>query len=50
MAKAKRKDKSRVVLRVGEQQRKDGSYSYSWMDRDKKGEDMYMRGILKTLE
>ncbi|MDD3416972.1 MAG: tyrosine-type recombinase/integrase [Lachnospiraceae bacterium] len=45
MAKAKRKDKSRVVLRVGEQQRKDGSYSYSWMDRDKKRRYVYARNL-----
>ena len=36
MAKAKRKDKSRVVLRTGEIQRKDGTYQYSWTDKNKK--------------
>ena len=36
MAKEKRKDKSRVVLRVGEIQRNDGTYQYSWMDADHK--------------
>ena len=36
MAKTKRKDKLRIVLRVGELQRKDGTYQYSWIDKDKK--------------
>ena len=30
MAKTKRRDKSRVVLRTGESQRADGTYHYSW--------------------
>ena len=29
---AKRKDKSRVVLKTGEVQRKDGTYQFSWQD------------------
>ncbi|TDP45160.1 tyrosine-type recombinase/integrase [Aminicella lysinilytica] len=45
MAKAKRKDKSRVVLRTGEQQRKDGTYSYSWMDKNKKRRYVYARSL-----
>ena len=28
----KRKDKSRVVLKTGEVQRKDGTYQFSWQD------------------
>lgn len=32
MAKRRRKDKSRVVLRIGELQRKDGTYQYSRTD------------------
>ena len=31
----KRKDKSRVVLKTGEVQRKNGTYQYSWMDEKK---------------
>ncbi len=45
MAKAKRRDKSRVVLRTGEQQRKDGSYSYSWMDKNRKRRYVYARNL-----
>ena len=33
MAKAKRRDKSRVVLRTGESQRADGTYHYCWTGR-----------------
>lgn len=43
MAKAKRKDKSRVVLRTGEIQRKDGTYQYSWTDKIRNAV-MYMQG------
>ena len=32
MARPKRKDKTRTVLRTGELQRSDGSYQYSWTD------------------
>ena len=45
MAKEKRKDKSRVVLKTGELQRKDGSYSYSWMDKDKKRRYVYAQNL-----
>ena len=45
MASTKRKDKSRVVLRTGEQQRKDGTYSYSWMDKNKKRRYVYARNL-----
>lgn len=37
MAKAKRRDKSRVVLRTGESQRADGTYHYCWTDANRKG-------------
>ena len=45
MAKAKRKDKSRVVLRTGEIQRKDGTYQYSWTDKNKKRRYVYARTL-----
>ena len=32
----KRKDKSRVVLKTGEVQRKDGTYQFSWQDSQMK--------------
>ena len=32
----KRKDKSRVVLKTGEVQRKDGTYQFSWQPDEKK--------------
>ena len=44
-AKAKRKDKSRVVLRTGEIQRKDGTYQYSWTDKNKKRRYVYARTL-----
>lgn len=46
MSTAKRKDKSRVVLRSGEVQRTNGSYQYSWMDSSAKRRYVYA----KTLE
>lgn len=46
MAKAKRKDKSRVVLRKGEIQRNNGTYHYSWTDSNMKRRFVYA----KTLE
>ena len=45
MAKTKRKDKSRVVLRTGEIQRKDGTYQYSWTDKNKKRRYVYARTL-----
>ena len=45
MAKEKRRDKSRIVLRTGEQQRKDGTYSYSWVDQNKKRRYVYARKL-----
>ncbi len=45
MAKEKRKDKSRVVLKTGEGQRENGSYYFRWTDR--KGDRHYV--YAKTL-
>ena len=46
MARPKRKDKTRAVLRTGELQRSDGSYQYSWTDENHKRRYVYS----KTLE
>lgn len=46
MAAAKRKDKSRVVLRKGELQRENGTYHYCWTDENGKRHFVYA----KTLE
>lgn len=46
MAQPKRKDKARVVLRIGEVQRANGTYHYSWTDS--KGKRHYI--YAKTLE
>ena len=45
MAKEKRKDKARVVLRTGELQRKDGTYQYSWMDANRKRRYVYAKHL-----
>ena len=45
MAKEKRKDKSRVVLRVEELQRNDGTYQHSWMDANHKRRYVYARSL-----
>ena len=45
MASTRRKDKSRVVLRVGELQRKDGTYQYSWIDKNKKRRYVYSKSL-----
>ncbi len=42
MAKTKRRDKSRVVLRTGESQRADGTYHYSWTDANRKRRYVYV--------
>ena len=42
----KRKDKDRIVLKVGESQRKNGSYQYRWSDRTGRRHYVYA----KTLE
>ncbi len=44
MAKAKRRDKSRVVLRTGESQRADGTYHYCWTDANRKRRYVYGKG------
>ena len=41
MAKTKRRDKSRVVLRTGESQRADGTYHYCWTDANRKRRYVY---------
>lgn len=46
MAKQKRKDSSKVVLRTGEVQRANGTYQYSWTDLNRKRNFVYA----KTLE
>ena len=45
MAKEKRKDKTRVILRTGELQRTDGSYQFTWMDENKKRRYVYSRNL-----
>lgn len=51
MARPKRKDKTRTVLRTGELQRSDGSYQYSWTDENHKRKLMIRKGaILRTHE
>ncbi|WP_455391273.1 tyrosine-type recombinase/integrase [Frisingicoccus sp.] len=45
MAKEKRRDKARVVLRTGEIQRKNGTYMYSWTDRNKKRRTVYAKTL-----
>ena len=37
----KRKDKSRVVLKKGESQRKDGTYDYRWTSKNGKRHSIY---------
>ena len=41
----KRRDKSRVVLRTGEVQRKDGTYQYSWQDGQLKRRFVYAKTL-----
>ena len=43
MARPKRKDKTRTVLRTGELQRSDGSYQYSWTDENHKRRYVYSK-------
>lgn len=45
MANVKRKDKTRVVLRTGELQRKDGRYQFSWMDGNHKRQFIYAKSL-----
>ena len=48
MARPKRKDKTRTVLRTGELQRSDGSYQYSWTDENHKRRYVYSKTLLNT--
>ena len=45
MAKEKRRDKSRAVLKTGESQRADGTYHYSWTDSNRKRRYVYARTL-----
>ncbi len=45
MAQAKRKDKSRVVLRTGEGQRQNGTYFYRWQDKKGKRHYVYAKSL-----
>ena len=45
MAKEKRKDKSRVVLRTGESQRVDGTYHFCWTDENRKRRYVYAKTL-----
>ena len=45
MAKTKRRDKSRVVLRTGESQRADGTYHYCWTDVNRKRRYVYAKTL-----
>lgn len=45
MATAKRRDKSRVVLRTGEFQRADGTYHFSWTDANRKRRYVYAKTL-----
>ena len=45
MAKTKRRDKSRVVLRTGESQRADGTYHYCWTDANRKRRYVYAKTL-----
>lgn len=45
MARTKRTDKSRVVLRKGEMQRKNGTYHYSWTDGNMKRHYVYAKTL-----
>ena len=50
MARAKRKDKSKVVLRVGEVQRANGSYHYCWTDSNGKRHYIYAKTLVELRE
>lgn len=45
MAREKRRDKNRVVLRTGESQRTNGTYEYRWTDRDKARHSIYAKTL-----
>lgn len=46
----KRKDSNRMVLKKGESQRKDGSYSYRWTDEFGKRHEIYAKSLLLLRE
>lgn len=46
----KRKDSNRMVLKKGESQRKDGSYSYRWTDDFGKRHEIYAKSLLLLRE
>lgn len=50
MAQAKRKDKSRVVLRKGEMQRANGTYHYCWTDGKGKRRFVYAKNMEELRE
>ena len=50
MARAKRKDKSKVVLRVGEVQRANGSYHFCWTDSNGKRHYIYAKTLVELRE
>ncbi|MCR5417333.1 MAG: site-specific integrase [Lachnospiraceae bacterium] len=50
MAKEKRKDKKGYMLRIGECQRTDGRYSYSYTDRWKKRHTVYANSLVDLRE
>lgn len=50
MAGSRRKDKSRIVLRKGESQRKDGTYDYRWTSRNGKRHSVYAKTLTELRE
>lgn len=48
--KAKRKDNNRAVLKTGESQRKDGTYSYRWTDKMGKRHSAYAKNLIELRE
>ena len=50
MAAPKRRDKSRVVLRKGEMQRANGTYHYTWMDKNRKRRYVYAKTLTELRE
>lgn len=49
-ANTKRKDSNRMVLKVGESQRKDGSYSFRWTDEFGKRNTVYASSLIALRE
>ena len=46
----KRKDKNRIVLKKGESQRPNGTYSYRWTDNNKERHVVYAKTLEKLRE